>query len=60
MIKTMPITIAIYIGSDIANAASAIAIIPIINTSIDEKVDTRFILDKSPVIPKTIIINPTR
>ena len=56
----MPIMIAMYTGCDIANAARAIAIIPIINTNIEVNVDTRLILDTSPVIPKIIIMNPTR
>ncbi len=60
MIKTMPMIIAMYIGSDIANIASAIARSPINNTNIEVKVDKRLILDISPVIPNTIMINPTR
>ena len=60
MIKTTPIIIAIYIGWLIANTASAIEMIPIIMTRIDEKVDTLFSFDINPVIPNTIIIKPTR
>ncbi len=42
-----------------ANIARAIAMIPIIKTRIDEKFDTCSDFDNSPVIPNTIIINPT-
>lgn len=42
-----------------ANTARAIAMIPIINTSIEVNVDMLFLLDISPVIPNTIIMNPT-
>ena len=59
MIKTTPIIIAMYIGWLSANTARAIAMIPIINTSIEVNVDMRFILDINPVIPNTIIMNPT-
>lgn len=59
MIKTTPIIIAMYIGWLSANIARAIATIPIINTSIEVNVDMRFILDINPVIPNTIIMNPT-
>lgn len=59
MIKTTPIIIAMYIGWLSANTARAIATIPIINTSIEVNADMRFILDINPVIPNTIIMNPT-
>ncbi len=52
--------IAMYIGWLIANAASAIARIPISKMSIDVNVENLVILDNNPVIPKTIMINPTR
>lgn len=45
-----------YIGSFNANTASATAIIPIIKTSIDVNLDN---FENNPVIPNTIIINPT-
>lgn len=48
-----------YIGWLSANTARAIAMIPIINTSIEVNADMRFILDINPVIPNTIIMNPT-
>ena len=48
-----------YIGWLSANIARAIATIPIINTSIEVNADMRFILDINPVIPNTIIMNPT-
>ena len=59
MIRTIPIIIAIYIGWLSANTASAIAIIPIIKTSIEVNVDILVIFEINPVIPNTIIINPT-
>ena len=48
-----------YIGWLLVNIASAIAMIPIINTSIEVNVDTRFLLDINPVTPNTIIMSPT-
>ena len=48
-----------YIGSLIANAARAIAIIPIINTIIEENIDNLVGLEINPAIPNMIIINPT-
>lgn len=59
-IKRIPIIIAIYTGCAIENAASAIATIPNIKESIDEKTNPLLIPDISPVIPKIIIMNPTR
>ena len=60
MIKTTPMIIAIYTGWSIANAARAIAIIPINNTKIDVNVENLFILENIPEIPNIIIMNPTR
>ena len=48
-----------YTGWLSENAARAIATIPIIKTIIDVKVDILVIFDNNPVIPNTIIINPT-
>lgn len=59
MIRTKPIITAMYIGWLLVNIASAIAMIPIINTSIEVNVDTRFFLDINPVTPNTIIMSPT-
>ncbi len=50
---------AIYIGLLSANTARTIKTIPINKTRIDENADTLVILDINPVIPNTIIINPT-
>ena len=58
-IKTTPIIIAMYTGWFIANAASAIATIPIINTKIEVNVENLFILENIPAIPNMIIMNPT-
>ncbi len=58
-IKTIPIMIAMYIGWFIANAASAIATIPIRNTKIEVNTDNPFILEINPAIPNIIIMNPT-
>ncbi len=49
-----------YIGSLSANIASAIEIMPISKTSIDVNADTLLIFDNTPVIPNSIIMNPTR
>ena len=59
-IKTTPMIIAIYIGWFIANAARAIATIPINNTKIDVNVENLFILENIPAILNIIIMNPTR
>lgn len=59
MIRTKPIITAMYIGWLLVNIASAIAMIPIINTSIEVNVDIRFFLDINPVTPNTIIMSPT-
>ena len=48
-----------YIGWFIANAASAIKTIPIINTSIEVNNENLFILEINPAIPNIIIMNPT-
>ncbi len=49
-----------YIGSESANTANAIEMIPISKTSTDVKADTRLIFDNNPIIPKNIMMNPTR
>ncbi len=51
--------IAMYIGWLSANTASAIETIPINKTSIDVKEDILFTFDINPVIPNTIMMNPT-
>ena len=48
-----------YIGWFIANTASAIKTIPIINTSIEVNNENLFILEINPAIPNIIIMNPT-
>lgn len=49
-----------YIGWLIANVASAIDITPINKMNIDVNFENLVILENNPVIPKIIMINPTR
>ena len=55
----MPIMIARYSGLLPANTARAIATIPINKTSIEVKFEILLALDTNPVIPNSIMMNPT-
>lgn len=55
----MPIMIARYSGLLPVNTARAIATIPINKTSIEVKFEILLALDTNPVIPNSIIMNPT-
>lgn len=49
-----------YVGLLSENAARAIEMIPIIKINSDKKVNVLLILDNNPVIPNSIMMNPTR